>query len=82
MGTAGVIIGHFPIFAFTPAGFFGFASTAGTLDATGRLITDTPTFSHPSVLVVAAFVVGTGFGIMPEFIPRKLTSALGSPARA
>jgi hypothetical protein len=77
-----VAIGRFPIFAFTPAGFFGFASTAGTLAATGRLITDTPTFSYPSVLVVVAFVVGTGFGLVSEFIPRKLLAAVACPAQA
>src|SRR3954468_23896794 len=42
-GGVPVALGHFSIFSFTPAGFFGFASTAGTLAATGRLITDTPT---------------------------------------
>ena len=77
-----VAIGHFPFFAFTPAGFFGFASTAGTLEATGRLVTDPPTFSHPSLLVLGAFIVGTGFGIASEVIPRAVGSMLRSPAPA
>ena len=67
-----VAIGHFPIFAFTPAGFFGFAATAGTLEATGSLVTDPLTFSHASVLVFIAFIVGIGFGIASESIPRML----------
>jgi hypothetical protein len=77
-----VAIGHFSVFAFTPAGFLGFASTAGTLEATGRLVTDPLTFSHASVLVLVAFVVGIGFGIASEFIPRMLAPARSAPAPA
>ncbi|MBS1691552.1 MAG: DUF1097 domain-containing protein [Actinobacteria bacterium] len=70
-----VAIGHFPLLSFTPAGFLGFASTAGTIAATQSSITDPVAFTHPSVLVGVAFVVGVAFGLTSEYLPAKLTPA-------
>jgi hypothetical protein len=62
---------------FTPAGFFGFASTVGTIEATGTPVTAPVNMSRPVVLVLAATVLGAGFGW-----PRRgwgCTRRLGNP---
>lgn len=75
-----VALGHFPPLAFTPAGFLGFASTVGTIAATDSAITDPVGLGHPAVLVVAAFVIGVGFGLCSEWASSRLT--LKSAAKA
>ncbi|MET0451103.1 MAG: DUF1097 domain-containing protein [Mycobacterium sp.] len=61
-----VAIGRFDVFSFTPASFFGFASTVGIIGATGRSITDAPSISHPAAIALMAMVLGTAFGFVAE----------------
>lgn len=77
-----VAIGQIPLFSFTPGGFLGFASTAGTIAATQSSITDPVGFAHPSVLVAVAFVVGVAFGLISEYLPAKLMPMPARSARA
>ncbi|MCK8612366.1 DUF1097 family protein [Gordonia sp. C13] len=66
----------------TPAGFLGFASTAGTVAATGSAVNDPVSWQHPSVLVAGAFVVGVAFGMASEYLLTLLTGSAGAPATA
>jgi hypothetical protein len=59
--------------SFTPAGFFGFASVVGTVEATGTAITAPVNLSHPVVLVLGAIVLGTAFGLASELLGGVLT---------
>lgn len=59
---------------FTPAGFFGFASVVGTLEATGTSITAPIDFSHPVLLVLGAVILGTAFGLASEWLGGLLTA--------
>ncbi|WP_232719325.1 DUF1097 domain-containing protein [Gordonia metallireducens] len=84
IGGAGVLaaISGIPWLSFTPAGFLGFASTAGTIAATGSAVNDPVSWQHPSVLVAGAFVVGVAFGMASEYLPALLTGSAGAPATA
>jgi hypothetical protein len=59
---------------FTPAGFFGFASVVGTLEATGTPITAPINFSHPVLLVLGAVILGTVFGLASEWLGGLVTA--------
>jgi hypothetical protein len=61
------------LLSFTPAGFFGFASLVGTIDATRSTITDPVGLSHPVVLVLGAILLGTAFGWASEALGTALT---------
>ncbi|WP_245906178.1 DUF1097 domain-containing protein [Mycolicibacterium palauense] len=69
-----VVIATDDVLSFTPAGFFGFASTVGTIAATGLPITSPVSISHPVVLVVTATVLGILFGLASEWLGTALTS--------
>lgn len=75
-----VLITNDGLLSFTPAGFFGFASLVGTIEATGSAITDPVTFTHPVVLVLAAILLGTAFGIASERLGTVLTTKAVAPA--
>ncbi|WP_193044652.1 DUF1097 domain-containing protein [Mycolicibacterium baixiangningiae] len=75
-----VLVTNGGLLSFTPAGFFGFASLVGTIDATGSAIADPVTMSHPVVLVVGAILLGTAFGIVSEWLGTSLTSKEVAPA--
>lgn len=62
------------LLSFTPAGFFGFASVVGTLAATDTAITAPVNISHPVALVLGAFVLGTAFGLVSEWLGGLLTT--------
>lgn len=72
-----VAIGRFNLFSFTPASFFGFASTVGIIGVTGRSIADAPSISHPVAIALIAMVLGTAFGYVAE----QLAGALSRPDR-
>lgn len=74
-----VAIGHWSPFSFTPAGFFGFASTVGTIAATDSAVTAPFGFAHPAVLVVVAFAVGVVFGLASERASARLTAKTPTP---
>ena len=61
------------LLAFTPAGFFGFATLVGTIEATGTSITAPVNLSHPVVLTLGAIVLGTVFGLASEWLNGALT---------
>ncbi|WP_197376013.1 DUF1097 domain-containing protein [Mycolicibacterium baixiangningiae] len=71
-----VAIGRFELFAFTPASFFGFASTVGIIGVTGRSIAEVPSVSHPAAIALMAMVLGTAFG----FVAEQLAGALSRTA--
>jgi len=74
-----VLIRNGNLLSFTPAGFFGFACTVGTLEATDLAINSSVSLTHPVVLVLGATVCGIGFGLGSQ----KLGSLLaGSTATA
>lgn len=70
-----VAIGRFDLFSFTPASFFGFASTVGIIGVTGRSIADAPSVSHPASVAVMAMVLGTAFGFLAEQLAGALKRA-------
>lgn len=68
-----VAIRNDDLLGFTPAGFFGFAATVGTIAATGIPVDSVPSMSHPAVTVAAASVLGTGFGLASQYLGAVLT---------
>ncbi|MCF6386182.1 DUF1097 domain-containing protein [Mycobacterium sp. MBM] len=79
-GAGGLVaLGRFTLFDFTPASFFGFASTVGIIGVTGRSIADAPSISHPVAIAVTAMVLGTAFGFVAEQVAGALSRVTTSP---
>jgi len=56
-----------------PAIVWGFASTVGTVAATGNEIT-TASISNPALIAATAMIVGASFGIVSEMLRTALTT--------
>ena len=61
------------LISVTPAIVFGFASTVGTVAATG-LAVDEFAFNHPTLQAALAMVMGAGFGYASELLGEALTA--------
>lgn len=68
------------VFAFTPAGFLGFASTFGVLAAGHGGAFDPVSFTHPIVQVVIALILGVLFGLASGVLSTALTAKSPVPA--
>lgn len=66
IGTAAMaFVSVVPLLSFTPAVVFGFASTVGTVAATGKsIVTMGP--SHPALIAAVAMLVGGCFGFVSQ----------------
>lgn len=63
--SAMVLVGAAGLLSFTPAVVFGFASTVGTMVATGKPIL-TGDISQPSLVAACAMLLGCSFGWLSE----------------
>ncbi|ACK52348.1 putative transmembrane protein [Methylocella silvestris BL2] len=74
LGTSAMVAASaLPILSFPPAIVFGFASTVGTMAATGKGIL-TGDISHPTIVAAVAMVVGAAFGYLSEMGTNMLTA--------
>jgi hypothetical protein len=74
IGSAAMIVATLvPLLSFPPAIVFGFASTVGTVAATGHPIT-TPGLGNPALIAATAIVVGGLFGLVSEVFANALTT--------
>jgi hypothetical protein len=74
VGTAAMILASsVPLLSFPPAIVFGFASTVGTMAATGKTIV-TGDVSHPTIVAAVAMLVGAIFGFISEVGSKWLAS--------
>lgn len=74
LGTSAMIaVGVLPILNFPPAIVFGFASLVGTSAATGTTIV-TSGITHPTLVAMAAMLLGGLFGFVSELGTQMLTS--------
>jgi hypothetical protein len=66
IGTSAMILASaVPLLSFPPAIVFGFASTVGTMAATGASIA-VPGIGHPTIVAAVAMLVGAAFGFLSE----------------
>ena len=66
IGTAAMaFVSIVPLLSFTPAVVFGFASTVGTVAATGKNIV-TMDVSHPAIIAAVAMLLGASFGFVSQ----------------
>lgn len=80
LGTSAMVAASaLPLLAFPPAIVFGFASTVGTMAATGKSIM-TGDLSHPTIVAAVAMLVGACFGYASEVFTNML--AAKKPATA
>jgi hypothetical protein len=63
--SAMVLVSAIPILNFPPAIVFGFASLVGTTAATGTTVT-TSGLNHPTMVAMAAMLLGGVFGLLSE----------------
>lgn len=63
--SAMVLVSAIPILNFSPAIVFGFASLVGTTAATGTTVT-TSGLNHPTMVAMAAMLLGGIFGLLSE----------------
>ncbi len=74
LGTSAMVAASsVPLLAFPPAIVFGFASTVGTVAATGKGIM-TGDISHPTLVAAVAMLVGACFGFVSELGTNMLTA--------
>jgi hypothetical protein len=79
VGTAGMIVASLvKLISFPPAIVFGFASTVGTVAATGHPIT-MARIGNPALIAATAMLVGNGFGLASEFVANMLTAKAATP---
>lgn len=65
-GTSAMILASaVPLLSFPPAIVFGFASTVGTMVATGKSIVTMDT-SHPTIIAAVAMLLGASFGLLSQ----------------
>ena len=67
-----ILMTRFQITSFPPAIVFGFASTVGTVAATGQSMTVISPH-HPTLIAAAAMLVGASFGYVSEVLTEFLT---------
>lgn len=77
--SAMVLVSAMPILNFPPAIVFGFASFVGTTAATGTTVT-TSGLNHPTMVAMAAMLLGGLFGLVSEIGTNML--AAKKPATA
>jgi hypothetical protein len=66
VGTSAMILASaLPLLSFPPAIVFGFASTVGTMVATGKSIV-TMDGSHPTIIATVAMLLGASFGFLSQ----------------
>jgi len=66
LGTSAmVLVSAIPILSFPPAIVFGFASLVGTTAATNTTVV-TSGMNHPTLVAMAAMLLGGGFGLLSE----------------
>ena len=74
IGSAAMIVASvIPLLSYPPAIVFGFASTVGTVAATGHDIMTSGT-GHPALIAAAAMAVGGIFGIVSELFADAMTT--------
>jgi len=74
IGSAAMIVASvIPLLSYPPAIVFGFASTVGTVAATGHDIL-TPGIGNPALIAAAAMVVGGIFGVVSELFADAMTT--------
>jgi len=81
VGTSAMILASaVPLLSFPPAIVFGFASTVGTVAATGKniIIAD---LSHPTIIAAVAMLVGACFGFASE-VGTNMLARKSATARA
>jgi hypothetical protein len=82
LGTAAMILASaVPLLSFPPAIVFGFASTVGTMVATGKTIFQ-PGLTHPALVAAAAMLIGAAFGLVSEWGTTVLTAKNQRPVAA
>lgn len=79
VGTSAMILASaVPLLSFPPAIVFGFASTVGTMAATGKSMV-TADITHPTIIAAVAMLVGAAFGFASEvgtnLLARKTATA-------
>jgi Protein of unknown function (DUF1097) len=80
IGSAGMVQAtKLPFTGITPAIVWGFASTVGTMVATGKPIT-TASFSNPALVAAVAMVIGASFGFLSELWGEMMTSKAAAEA--
>lgn len=80
LGTAAMILaGVVPLLSFPPAVVFGFASTVGTMVATGKSIL-APGITHPALVAATAMLIGASFGFVSERGTALLEAKSRTPA--
>jgi hypothetical protein len=66
LGTSAMVgVSVWPLLSFTPAVVFGFASFVGTTAATNTTVVTTG-LSHPTLVTIAAMLLGACFGYVSE----------------
>ena len=68
-----ILMTRFSITSFPPAIVFGFASTVGTVAATGRPL-NVLSIHQPSLIAAVAMLVGASFGYVSEILATALTA--------
>ena len=67
-----ILMTRFKITSFPPAIVFGFASTVGTVAATGHSMTVISPH-HPTLIAAVSMLVGASFGYVSEVLTEFLT---------
>jgi hypothetical protein len=70
-----ILASALPGFGFPPAIVFGFASTVGTMVATGHPITEA-SITNPGLIAAVSMLVGAAFGFVSEKFADALTSRM------
>jgi hypothetical protein len=76
-----VLMTRFPITSFPPAIVFGFASTVGTVAATGQSMTVIGPH-HPTLIAALAMLVGASFGYVSEALTEFLSKKSAATEQA
>ena len=80
LGTSAMIfVSALPLLNFPPAIVFGFASLVGTTAATNTTVT-TAGINHPTLVAMAAMLLGGLFGLMSEFGTQLLSARQSAAA--
>ncbi|ODN69150.1 DUF1097 domain-containing protein [Methylobrevis pamukkalensis] len=80
LGTSAMVFASsFGILNFPPAIVFGFASFVGTTAATGTTVM-TPGLTHPTLVAMAAMLLGAAFGFVSELGTQMLTAKKAATA--
>jgi hypothetical protein len=80
LGTSAMVaVSIWPLLAFTPAVVFGFASFVGTTAATNTSVVSSG-LAHPTLVAMAAMLLGAGFGYVSELGTQLLSQKKAATA--